>query len=157
VPVKITAKVTGVDAVSRAFARMIERTIAGTEQEVTDAADRVRRRAQELLSLGWHPPRTKTGSAPGEPPWRISGALRRAVKVGPVRRKGFSWIVEVGTTRGADGVPYGRIQELGGVTGRGHRTRLPPRPYMAPAWRTVRPTVRPRFVLKWAESTRPRL
>lgn len=30
-------------------------------------------------------------------------------------------------------VPYARIHEYGGMTGRGHRTRIPKRPYVTPA------------------------
>jgi hypothetical protein len=36
---------------------------------------------------------------------------------------------------------YSRIQELGGVTGRDHRTHLKPRPYVKPAIEKTAPVV----------------
>lgn len=84
----------------------------------------------ELLGLSSHPPRTKTPSPPGSPPSRISGALRGSVD---------DWLhVQLGlglyeTRVGPVNIVYSRIQELGGHAGRGHKTYLPPRPYMRPA------------------------
>lgn len=74
-------------------------------------------------------------SAPGTPPHLQSGDLRRSIQVDdPVGLGGARWSVEVGPT-----VEYGRIQELGGVAGRG--AVLPPRPYVAPALERMGPAM----------------
>lgn len=88
-----------------------------------------------LLRAKRHRRGTPTPSNPGEPPARVTGHLARSVMVmGPVAGgNGFS-ITVVGPT-----ASYGAIHEVGGVTGRGHRTVLPPRPHLKPAWRLVRP------------------
>jgi phage gpG-like protein len=39
----------------------------------------------------------------------------------------------VSRARIAPTVVYSRIQELGGVSGKGHKSKLPPRPYVAPS------------------------
>jgi hypothetical protein len=117
--------------------------VAATGVAMKDLLDRVARQERVLLSLGWHPFGTPTGSIPPAPPWRVSGLMSRQVKtfgpflIGIIRP---SWQGKVGPD-----VVYGRIHELGGWTGAGHRTYLPPRPSLGPAWRIVRPTVRPRF------------
>jgi len=80
------------------------------------------------LSTSSHPPRTKTPSLPGEPPSLITGQLRRSVRKTYSSGNAARW-----TTRVAPTAVYARIQELGGLTGRGHRTRLPGRPYVRPA------------------------
>lgn len=99
-----------------------------------DIADDVQLVARALLTSRSHPRGTKTPSAPWTPPAMISGTLARSVLV-------------VGPTGGAEGYThhkvgptgvYGRIHELGGVTGAGYRTKLPPRPYLLPAWRQVK-------------------
>jgi hypothetical protein len=73
---------------------------------------------------------TPTPSRPlADPPGQITGKLRQSVRQSAARRAGFAtYSTSVGPT-----LIYGRIQELGGITGRGHRTVLPPRPYLAPA------------------------
>ncbi len=43
-------------------------------------------------------------------------------------------------TWGAD-TPYARIQEYGGGAGRGHKTQIPPRPYLQPAFDDHRSTL----------------
>lgn len=75
-----------------------------------------------------HQPGVATNSPPGEPPALVTGKLRGSVVVkGPVGAR-TRWAVVVGGT-----VVYARIQELGGRTGRGYNTVLPPRPYIKPA------------------------
>jgi hypothetical protein len=60
--------------------------------------------------------------AHGEPPTRALSLRRHdAVPDGTDR-----WTASVGSS-----LVYSRIQELGGLSGRGHRTALPPRPYLA--------------------------
>jgi len=80
------------------------------------------------LSATSHPRLTATPSLPGEPPSLISGQLRRSVRRTYSGGSSTRW-----TTRVAPTTVYARIQELGGLTGRGHRTRLPARPYVRPA------------------------
>jgi hypothetical protein len=81
------------------------------------------------LSRYSHPDGTPTPSPPGEPPARISGSLARSVRADrPVPVTRTRWQVETGPR-----IVYGRIQELGGDTGRGHATHLPARPYLRPA------------------------
>jgi phage gpG-like protein len=102
--------------------------------------EQVARQERTLLSLGYHPHGTPTGSRPGQPPWRISGDLSRSVDVhGPVLRGSVSprWVGKVGA-----GAVYARIQELGGWAGQHHRTYLPARPHLTPAWLIVAPNAR---------------
>lgn len=78
------------------------------------------------LSRYAHPRGTPTPAPPGGPPAVVSGGLRRSVRAteptpGPRSQ----------TTVGASSV-QARIQELGGASGPGHRTILPPRPYLRP-------------------------
>lgn len=81
------------------------------------------------LSRYSHPPGTGTPSPPGFPPARVTGQLAISIRTDPPIQVGSaSWKTRVGPT-----AVYGRIQELGGVTGRNHATRLPPRPYLRPA------------------------
>lgn len=80
------------------------------------------------LSRSSHSRGTKTPSPPGSPPSLISGALRRSVITNPPTGGGGVW-----TAYGGPTIVYARIQEMGGRAGRGHRTVLPPRPYVRPA------------------------
>ncbi|WP_326829679.1 hypothetical protein OIE13_05955 [Streptosporangium sp. NBC_01810] len=67
-------------------------------------------------------------SAPGSPPARRSGALRRSVEARPAFQTGPArW-----EARTYSGIAYARIHEVGGWTGRNHASYLPPRPYVAP-------------------------
>jgi hypothetical protein len=80
------------------------------------------------LSRSSHSRGTKTPSPPGSPPSLISGTLRRSVITQPPVGGGGLWSASGGPT-----AVQSRIQELGGRAGRGHRTVLPPRPYVRPA------------------------
>ena len=80
------------------------------------------------LSRVSHLKGTPTPSAPGSPPAMIGGSLLRSVHATEPSGGGDQWQVTVGGS-----VVYARIHELGGQTGRGHKTRLPPRPYLRPA------------------------
>jgi hypothetical protein len=88
-----------------------------------------------------HPPGTKTGSPPGQPPAIVGGGLRRSIKQEPIvggrRVSKHRWETTVGGT-----IIYARIQELGGWTGRNHATYLPPRPYLSAALMRSRATIR---------------
>ncbi len=72
---------------------------------------------------------TYQASAPGEPPQGVSGDLRKSITHGPVVWEGDTASGPVGSSS-----PYARILEYGGMTGRGHLTRILPRPYMAPTY-----------------------
>jgi hypothetical protein len=86
------------------------------------------REIKKTLRTSSHPRGTPSPSAPGSPPSLVSGALRRSVRAGRPRQTGAArW-----ETATAPTIVYSRIHELGGWTGRGHRTYLPPRPYVAP-------------------------
>jgi phage gpG-like protein len=99
-------------AATTAMARAYQRGVVATE-----------------LSRYSHTRGTRTPSPPGEPPARVSGALARSIKTSPAKEtEPGHWSSSVGPR-----VVYGRIQELGGQSGRGRRTTTPPRPYLRPA------------------------
>lgn len=140
----------GIDQQKLALDFMVARIDAASRDSTEKVLKQVARQEKTLLSLGWHPPGTPTGSVSPDPPWRISRHLRSEVKTdGPHPSGPHGWWGRVGST-----AIYARIQELGGVTGRGHRTRLPPRPHLKPAWAIVRPTVRRTFMRAWAAAVR---
>lgn len=85
------------------------------------------------LSRSSHSRGTPTPSPPGSPPAIITGSLRRSVITQPPTGGGGVWSAAGGPT-----IVYSRIQELGGRAGRGHRTVLPPRPYVRPAVNQLR-------------------
>lgn len=124
--------VSGADEVGRALEALGQRMHSATRRAVKDGLRLAKRRGHGQLSRYWHPPNTPTPSPPGEPPARITGHLRGSLKpTGPVPGGGgfTGWL---GPT-----AVYGRIQELGGRTGRNHATVLPPRPYMRPTYASV--------------------
>lgn len=143
-------EVHGVEEVLAATAAMAAKTLADTGKAVRKVLHQVARQERTQLSLGWHPPGTRTGSVPPEPPWRISGHLSRSVRVQEPVLRGATWFGQMGPT-----AVYSRIHELSGITGAGYRTFLPKRPHLMPAWRIVEPSVLPTFINTWARSTRP--
>ncbi len=123
----ITVNVRGVAEVDAALDRMALRIRSATRSAVRDGMRLAQRRAFVQLSRYSHPPHTPTPSPPGQPPARISGHLRGSLDpTGPYPVNG-GFGGKVGPT-----AVYSRIQELGGVTGRGHSVTLPPRPYLGP-------------------------
>lgn len=131
---------TGQHEVMAKFREMREKAEAETPAMINEILRKVATQQRTLLTLGSHPPGTRTGSPPGSPPWRITGHLtdsvtvRRARPLGPGR-----WEGSVGPT-----AVYGRVQELGGGP-----FRLPARPSLRPAWDLVRPTVSSQFRATW--------
>lgn len=116
-----------------------------TKDAMHAAASLVEIAVKNKLRESSHPRRTVTPSAPGSPPSLISGNLMRSIAVkGPTGAAG-AYRAEIGPT-----AIYGRIQELGGNTGRGHRTHLPARPYVMPAWESAAPEVGAAFVTAWS-------
>lgn len=92
---------------------------------------------------------TRTPSRPGEPPAVITGTLRRSIAADPVRLDGTVAKGAVYPT-----AVYSRIQELGGITGRGHHTRLPARPYMQPARKHAEDQLEVVAVTEWGLALR---
>ena len=121
-----------------------------TIQDVTadlllDAAAIVQGNTVAFLSLLSHEPGTPTPSSPGEPPAMISGALAASIVPGEPYGDGATWAIDIGPT-----IVYGRIQELGGICGKGYRTNLPPRPYLAPALAASADEIGDTFYTGWA-------
>jgi HK97 gp10 family phage protein len=126
--------------VERAIAALEQKSAAmraATRQATAKALHLIEKRAKEKLTTSSHAASEPTPSAPGEPPSLVTGNLRRSIKVtGPTLITSSTWMGQVGPT-----AVYGRIQELGGVTGRGGATTLPARPYMRPALEEVMPEI----------------
>lgn len=147
--IKITTK--GIDRAHAQLDEMVALARQAAPTMIDIVTRQVMRQEKTLLSLGTHKRGTVTGSVSPEPPWRISGKLRDSVKIERARKTGTDrWSGRVGPS---DDTPYGRIQELGGWTGRNHATYLPKRPSLKPAWEIVRPTVTRRFASGWQKST----
>ncbi|MGL5911164.1 MAG: hypothetical protein ACRCZP_14270 [Phycicoccus sp.] len=135
----------GVPELLAGIARQSNRVTTVSPRALTNVANWVEARAKQLLSLTSHQAGTPTPSQPGQPPSLISGALRRSIAVLPPTQTGENeWSITVGPT-----IVYGRIQELGGQAGRGRRSNLPARPYMAPAWAAVPDRLRGRLEAVW--------
>lgn len=112
-------------------AAIIEKAVAleaATKAGLGLVAHRAEAAVKQELARKGHDRGTPTPSAPGEPPARVSGDLLRHIKVQSPTGAAGTYTAAVGPT-----MVYGRIQELGGVAGRGHHITLPARPYMAPA------------------------
>ena len=106
---------------------MIDRLPGGA----LDAARRMGDAGQAIikmnLSMTYHAT-GGPGSPPGTPPAYVSGELRNSVvKTSESGPGPVAWVDIAPTTI------YARIQELGGISGAGHRTHLLPRPYVRPA------------------------
>ena len=133
-------EISGADAAADHLLRLIVERRAATRRATAKAAHHAERHIKLQLSRTSHPRGTPTPSQPGDPPSLVTGTLRRSIRVhGPTATAG-GWEARVGPT-----ARYGRIHEFGGVTGRGHRTRLPPRPYVGPGLRAALPGVEKAF------------
>ena len=109
--------------------RRVQQIVFVTPQQLQDAAETIAMFTESELAIHAHPPGTKTPSPPGEPPGTITGRLANSVRRrGSLGTATASWSIKVGPT-----AVYSRIQELGGRTGKGHKTYLPPRPYFRKA------------------------
>jgi hypothetical protein len=141
----------GVDEACAALDAIAEAWRQATPAGIDSVMNKMVRQTKVQLSMGQHPPGTKTGSVAPAPPWRISGKLRASVKKTPARALGGDrWQGEAGPSD----IVYARIQELGGDTGWRHRTRLPPRPYVAPAWRITRATAAQSMAKYWRNAVK---
>lgn len=145
----VEAHVYGADEWAAAADALMVRVRTATDGAVDDGLALIQVEAQRNLSLTSHPPRTPTPAGPGEPPSLISGALRRAMKVRRDQRGPDVYSGAVGPA-----IIYGPIQERGGWAGAGHRSYLPPRPYLRPARTTAIPKIRKLFADAWARAIR---
>lgn len=135
----------GVSEFKAAIDGHIARQLAATRVAVGKGAHLIEEKAKLELTTSSHKKGTPTPSAPGEPPSLVSGTLRRSVTVQGPTSFGAGFTASAGPTS-----IYGRIQELGGVTGRNHATTLPARPYMAPAVDAAGPELQSLFREAWA-------
>lgn len=118
---------------------------AATRQATAKALHLLERRAKENLARSSHRLGEPTSSLPGDPPALVSGNLRRSITVtGPTAVTASTWKGQVGPT-----AVYGRVQELGGDTG---RATLPARPYMDPALRDTLTEIQAIFARAWTEA-----
>lgn len=119
----------GVDAFKGAIDGLIAGANEGSRKGVSIAAIKLSSKVKVKLTTSSHKKGTPTPSRAGDPPSLVTGTLRRSVKTTPAIPLGTgAWQASVGPT-----AVYSRIQELGGECGRGGLTRLPARPYLAPA------------------------
>jgi phage gpG-like protein len=140
--------VSGVREFNAALSSVVAAQRTATRQATAKLLHQIEAAAKEQLRTSSHRKGTPTPSAPGEPPSLISGGLRRGIRVtGPEAVGATSWSGEVGPTS-----PQGRIQELGGIAGRG--TVLPARPYMQPAWEQIKPLIAPTYRAAWSGALR---
>lgn len=113
-------------------AELITKRRAGARTIVATGSALVETEIKRQLTTSSHRRRTPTPSQPGQPPSLVTGTLRRSVRVTGPTAIPAGYRAAIGPTQ-----IYSRIQELGGVAGRG--AILPARPYVVPAVSTVRP------------------
>lgn len=143
-PVEIS--VSGLDELRAVLLGAIGKAEELTRVATVTGISLVERAAKNQLRTTSHTKKTPTPSSPGQPPSLISGELMRSVTVrGPTGGAGI-WSGSVGPTS-----IYGRIQELGGVTGRHHATTLPARPYMEPALNESKEEIHGLFLGAWSQ------
>lgn len=145
VRVRKTKAINSLDRIIRAIEEL-------TPDALEEVRDQTRRDIVRLLRLKWHPKNTPTPSLPGEPPARISSELLRSMRPFPVERTGeFAWQTSIKSFN-----VYSRIQELGGVSGRGHQAHLPPRPYIKRAVNDLHDVgyYKGVFITYWSEALR---
>lgn len=125
----MTIILSGVTEFKAALAEIVVKANAAALAAVTTGAHLLEAETKTALSRYSHTLGTPTPSPQGQPPAVVSGTLRRSIRVATPEPKGpTGWSVSVGPS-----AIYGRIQELGGQTGRGGATTLPPRPYLEPS------------------------
>jgi phage gpG-like protein len=118
------------NALEDALQRLKDHADWAAKDAASAAAAVIDRGIKLELSRSSHPKGTKTPASPGEPPSLITGRLRQSVRMTRLRQTGAGqWTANVAPT-----TVYARIQELGGHAGKGHRSHLPPRPYVKPAF-----------------------
>ncbi|MFJ8345021.1 hypothetical protein ACIQ9J_01330 [Streptomyces sp. NPDC094153] len=129
-------QVLGLAQLNAAIESMAARLSLATRAATVQASHLLEREIKQQLSTSSHAKGTPTPSSPGDPPSLITGTLRRSISVKGPHPLGLGrWEAQIGPT-----AVYGRIQELGGVTGRGGATELPARPYVKPAFEKLAAT-----------------
>lgn len=137
---------TGIDEFTAALDVILADVDRATADATLVAADLVEKRARDNLGRLSHARGTRTPSAPGEPPARIGGALQDSWQHSlPVPDGIGGWVCTLSSN-----LVYSSIQEVGGWAGRGHRSHLPPRPYLRPAVDLAAVEVRDAFMHAWA-------
>lgn len=140
-------KISGLGELQARLAAAAARLDENTKTATVAASALVETAIKDQLRKTSHTKRTRTPAAPGMPPSLISGNLMRSIAVrGPTGGMGV-YGAEIGPT-----AIYGRIQDLGGTTGRGHRTHLPARPYVRPGWEHVQPAVAELYLAAWTSA-----
>ncbi len=138
---------TGIKELEAAFSAIEVKQVVATRTGLRKSLSLIERTTKANLSLGSHRRGEPTGSQPGTPPDLVSGDLRRSVQQSPIEQIGPTRFTgDVGPTS-----EYGRIQELGGDTG---RAILPSRPYLQPAFVEVLPEIGMIFREEWAWALR---
>ncbi|MFJ2630828.1 hypothetical protein ACIO6U_02540 [Streptomyces sp. NPDC087422] len=123
-------RIEGLTELTAAMARTVKLADAATRVATAKGAHALEGEIKKTLTARSHRKGTPTPSGPGEPPALVTGTLRRSVTVkGPLPAGRGRWEAQIGPT-----AVYGRIQGLGGVTGRGGTTTLPARPYVRPTF-----------------------
>lgn len=123
-------QIVGLTELNAAIEGLAASLTTATRSATAKASHLVEREIKQTLGTSSHPRGTPTPSSPGEPPSLVTGTLRRSITVDGPHPLGLGrWEAQIGPT-----AVYGRIQELGGVTGRGGATVLPPRPYVQPSF-----------------------
>lgn len=118
----------GIDDLEAALLGMAERGKGAARTAAEKMGEVAQTEVKRQLSLSSHAPGTKTPSNPGDPPSLISGGLHGSVHETQSFGDDTHWEIHQAPT-----AVQARIQELGGWTGKGHQTYLPPRPYVRPA------------------------
>lgn len=119
----------GVDDLTAALDSVLAAVDRATADATVLAAALVEGRARANLSRTSHSRGTPTPSAPGQPPAKIDGHLQNSWHdTLPIPDGVGGWECTLSSA-----LPYSLIQEVGGWAGRGHRSHLPPRPYLRPA------------------------
>lgn len=131
-----SVQVVGLTELNAALTRLTASFNFATRSATAHAAHLLEAEIKKTLATSSHPRNTPTPSRPGEPPSLVTGTLRRSISVKGPHPLGLGrWEAQIGPT-----AVYGRIQELGGVTGRGHATTLPARPYVEPSFHKLAAT-----------------
>ena len=119
----------GVREWGRATEHLLGKLERATMRGIDDGLGMIEREEKVQLRKRTHPLGTPSPSPPGEPPALVTGHMRASWRTNNARQVGAHRF----RGHGGNTTVQARIQELGGRTGAGHRTRLPPRPYLAPA------------------------
>lgn len=143
----MATKVEGIPEWGRALDLLMDRVDQVTARATADSALLVEREGMLQLRRSAHPYGTPTPSPRGAPPAWVSGFLSRSWHSTGSHVVGLHrYSAQSGPT-----AVYSRIQELGGMAGRNHRTYVPYRPYVLPASVRAREPVRDLFQRRWAE------